>query len=459
MGSWIAEQRPVSRKRLLDNISPAGALPGVVVASPAREEPDYFYHWTRDAALVMQTLKRLMDVPGSDQERREYLRHLRDFATLTRVHQCTASPGEPKLLVNGLPYAGPWGRPQNDGPALRALALIDYAEGLLEADEAEFVEDVLYDGDAARRTAIKTDLDYVAAEWPAGGFDLWEEVCGHHFFTRMVQRRALVRGAALADRMRGQQDADRYRTHADALSAEIQTHWQADRGFITATLRRQHGIDYKSGLDSSVVLAVLCTAGDADPFFAPTDDRVLSTVLELKRAFRTIYSLNQGQPSPAGADLGTAIGRYPEDRYDGYRTERQGNPWFLATSALAEFHYQLAHDLLVDGMFRIGRPDQGYWQDLLGGHLPAPSLKIGAALAAGQPQFDRAIAEIRREGDRYLARVQHHTADDGSMSEQFNRENGFMQGADNLTWSHSAFLRAALARQASFANPATARGG
>lgn len=31
--------------------------------------------------------------------------------------------GEPKFMVNGLVYPFPWGRPQNDGPALRILSL------------------------------------------------------------------------------------------------------------------------------------------------------------------------------------------------------------------------------------------------------------------------------------------------------------------------------------------------
>jgi glucoamylase len=438
----IDEQRRTSLKRLLENVWPGNALPGVVIASPSRDDPDYFYHWTRDAALVMQTLKRLADVSGSADERREYLRHLRDFAMLTRVHQCTASPGEPKFLVHGLPYTGPWGRPQNDGPALRALALMDYAEILREDDEAAFVEDVLYDPDPRRRTAIKTDLDFVADEWPKYDCDLWEEVHGCHFFTRMAQRRALVRGAALADRMGDPQCAGRYRQQAADLCNAIEKHWQADRSFITATLERQGGIDYKSGLDSSVLLAVLYTADDADRFFPLTDGRVLSTVLELKRGFRAIYDLNHVEQALAGVELGTAIGRYPEDRYDGYATTGEGDPWFLTTSAFAEFHYRLAHDLAEQKELRIGGPDQAWWQDLLGTDFPG----AGATLCSGQPEFEHAIAAIRMEGDRHLARVLRHAADDGSMSEQFNRRTGLMQGAENLTWSHSAFLRAALAR-------------
>src|SRR5271167_858904 len=35
-------------------------------------------------------------------------------------------------------------------------------------------------------TVIKADLDYVATNWDSAGCDLWEEVYGFHFFTRLV---------------------------------------------------------------------------------------------------------------------------------------------------------------------------------------------------------------------------------------------------------------------------------
>jgi len=38
-------------------------------------------------------------------------------------------------------------------------------------------------------TVIKADLDYVATHWDAPTFDLWEEVNGTHFYTRLVTAR------------------------------------------------------------------------------------------------------------------------------------------------------------------------------------------------------------------------------------------------------------------------------
>lgn len=43
----------------------------------------------------------------------------------------TGGLGEPKFEVDGAAFTGSWGRPQRDGPALRATALIAYANWLI----------------------------------------------------------------------------------------------------------------------------------------------------------------------------------------------------------------------------------------------------------------------------------------------------------------------------------------
>jgi hypothetical protein len=55
------------------------------------------------------------------------------------------------------------------------------------------------DGRSLIAQVIKADLDFVAGNWRNQfGCDLWEEVRGTHFYTRLVQYRALVDGAAFA---------------------------------------------------------------------------------------------------------------------------------------------------------------------------------------------------------------------------------------------------------------------
>lgn len=78
--------------------------------------------------------------------------------------------------------AFPAGRPQRDGPALRAIALIGYAKWLIANDYKSTVSDIVW-------PIVRNDLNYVAQYWNNTGFDLWEEVNGSSFFTIINQYR------------------------------------------------------------------------------------------------------------------------------------------------------------------------------------------------------------------------------------------------------------------------------
>ena len=378
--SWLVEERPIALQRLLSNIHPAGTLPGTVVASPQRRDPDYFFHWTRDAGLVMDALIGWMETHPSAQIESK----VRDFISLSLRHQESAALtglGEPKFEVDGSPYMGPWGRPQNDGPALRAIALMRYARWLKAQGRA--IDSNLYEAQIPARSVIKRDLEYISHHWRRPGFDLWEEVEGDHFYTRMVQRRALVEGAVFAREMHDYGAAAWYAEQASQLSVAIQNHFDSARGLIIPTLNRTGGHDYKnSDLDVAVILGAL-HGFTGDGFLEYSDPRLALYAEKLVKAFQEIYPVNFN-----ASHLGAAIGRYPEDRYSG-TSSVGGNPWVLATLALAELHY------------RSGRP-------LL--------------------------------ADRFVERVKFHKNADGSLSEQIDRFTGFMTSAADLTWNYAAIL-------------------
>lgn len=70
---------------------------------------------------------------------------------------------------------------RRDGPALRALTLIPYANFLLDRghpSDLDYIRSFLYKKDQLRAegSVIKNDLEEVASTWWAEGFDLWEEV-------------------------------------------------------------------------------------------------------------------------------------------------------------------------------------------------------------------------------------------------------------------------------------------
>ena len=58
----------------------------------------------------------------------------------------------------GTRFNGAWGRPQRDGPALRAIALIEYSHWLLDQGEHNKVSEVIW-------PIIANDISYVGQYW------------------------------------------------------------------------------------------------------------------------------------------------------------------------------------------------------------------------------------------------------------------------------------------------------
>lgn len=421
---WLPQQEQISVKNLLRNISPAGASKGAVVASPSRHNPDYWFHWIRDAALVMDVIVDRFSKTSLPDQKAYFLDLLWDYTEFSRLNQMTPTPsggpGEPKFNVDGSPFVGPWGRPQNDGPALRAITLIRFARALITESKTEEIRRV--------SSIIKYDLEFVSHHWREACFDLWEEIKGHHFYTLINQYQALVDGSSYLALLGDTGASEWYLKQAEEIKTELNKFWDSERSVIISTRDRMGGIDYKkSNLDSSVLLGVL-HAGTTD-IFSVDDPKVQSTVLKLKQTFKTLYSINQSGPS------GVAIGRYPEDKYDGYTSSGEGNPWILITNGFAEYHYRLAHVYLQRKRIVVTPMNRGFFKDL------GFDLSIGV-INPSDRKFSNLIERIQSEGDEYLIRVKYHIDSDGQMSEQMNRWSGFLQGARDLTWSYASFLTA-----------------
>jgi glucoamylase len=432
-----------ARRSLFQNISPDDGHPGAVIASPSRHDPDYYYFWVRDGALVMNVVLSLGERTLDPEQRSTYRELLFDFVRFSRICQAVPSEhglGEPKFLVNGTVYTGEWGRPQNDGPALRAITLMRFADRLLDDGAGAHVMRDLYVADLPADSAIKADLEYLAHHWQRPNFDYWDEECATHFSTRMAQRCALHEGASLADRMNDPGAAISYRRQAALVGAELELHRDRDTGSIRTSIERVGGVDYKnSGLDTSVILGAL-HAEIPGQTFSVVDDNMLQTALRLRQEFGGLYEINIDKPGRPGV----AIGRYPEDRYDGHRTDSEGNPWFLTTLALAEYHYRVASTLRDRGEVTLSATNQPFFRALVG-EKQAADLPVGHRLRDGDDLFGVILSSLCREGDDFVRRALVH-AGSGSLSEQFHRTTGMMTGASDLTWSYASLISALLHR-------------
>jgi len=435
---WLEQQEGVAGRKMMENVSPKGTASGSVIASPSKQNPDYYYHWVRDGALVMSAVHTLSLRAPTPLDEKVYLGPLFDFIVFSRLNQLTptlAGLGEPKFHVDGRAYNDPWGRPQNDSPALRALTLIRFANQLLDDGKDAVVKKYLYDGSLPSASVIKVDLEYTTQSWIERSFDLWEEIRGYHFYTMMTQMAALIEGGKLATRMGDGGAAQYYLDQAKQIESFLLRFRDSKQRIITATLYRDAGADYKySGLDTSTLLAVLHTHSQG--LFAASNEWVLSTANAIEASFESIYPINTRIKS-----IATAIGRYPEDRYFG------GNPWFLTTHAFAEYYYVLIRELSAAGKIEITAMNEDFYRRLLRFSLNKINLTPGDVYLKGQPEYQEIMAKLFEKADAFMARSRMHTPTDGSMSEQFGRSNGFMLSARDLTWSYASFLTAKWARE------------
>ena len=220
-----------------------------------------------------------------------------------------------------------WARPQRDGPALRALTLINFIRAVNQT-HPELVTSQwvgkLYDPDLAANSIVKSDLEYVSHHWKDIGFDLWEEIQDLHFFTSLVQHKALVQGRDLALSLDDNGAASWYDRQQAELRRFIKTEfWDERNGHLKAYIHTP----YRSGLDCSIILGSI--HGGQRDLYPPWSDEVLASTQIFINQMQVLYPVNKQRPPHYPEDerlRGVGIGRYPEDIYDGVGSS-EGNPW------------------------------------------------------------------------------------------------------------------------------------
>lgn len=268
-----------------------------------------WYTWTRDSALVFKAIVERFTHSYDANLQTEITNYIIAQSKLSTVSNPSGSLsggaglGEPKFNVDGSAFTGAWGRPQRDGPALRAIAMIGYGKWLVANGYTSTASSLVW-------PLVRNDLAYVAQYWNQTGFDLWEEVSGSSFFTIASQHRALVEGSVLAAQL------GTTCTACDAIAPQVlcflQSFWSSSSGYTIANINVNNG---RSGKDANVVLGSIhnfdpSLGCDANTF-QPCSDRALASHKILVDSFRSIYTINSGIAAGAAA----AVGRYPEDSY------------------------------------------------------------------------------------------------------------------------------------------------
>lgn len=488
---------------------------GTVLASPSNGStigiingtlcayPDYYYMWQRDAALTMRSLLQALVgskigaeslVDPSSAAFSQFTAYARlaakQWAQQDPNTDCPPSlkycppKGEPKYYVNGSVYNQPWGRPQNDGPALLALVLVEYANIALEAGH-----DATWLATQGFLAPLKEALHFVQFYYMEGSIGPWENRYAQHFYVTAVQRRALAVGAVLAGQasMAGSNlasSASNYGLAANKSLLLVEKFWVPEEGIVRARLgdlydywpprcfRSQSNAtnsDPPCSVDIQVLLGSVYSMArgtDAAEFpsaLPPYDSRILATADMVVKSMAPFYVINQVDDEQGLP--GILIGRFPGDNYQGYAENGSasspnsptppvgplwGNPWYLTTNFLAELLYQVAI-AAAEGKLEVDELSQGFLSTAPGWAKPADERSTSdICLTAGA---NRACAEaLVAAGDGVLVRAKAHALPGLHLSEQIEGHYGhpFPPGAAvsaaDLSWSYSSVLDALAAR-------------
>ncbi len=427
---WIERQYRHSAAAMLRSVSPLQIvkarpgfaqtirpLRGSIVASPVPgsydPEPDYFFHWFRDSAIIVDALcmlfedralgidtlchfadfvrfslslqeldgRRLRDSPWREAVTADFRQYLRTEEDLAAAHG-DAVAGETRVNPDGTLDISKWPRPQNDGPASRAIALLRWrAAAPLDGSLGGDVDALL-----------RADLRYTLRHWRENCFDIWEEETGLHYYTLRAAATALADGADWFTSRGEIGEAQTCRADAGDILRILDGYWREDLQFYKSRVLESNAPSAKE-LDISVIFAAIHAGGDA-ACHSVRDPRMHATLARLEALFDAEYAINRNR----GAGRGPAMGRYAGDVY------YSGGAYYFSTLAAAEFCFRAA---------------------------------------AQSPLHESWLAR----GDAYLETVRAYTPPSGDLSEQFDQQTGVQRSAQQLAWSYAAFISCVRARR------------
>jgi glucoamylase len=122
-----------------------------------------FYTWTRDASLTITAIVEQFNAGDASLEAL-----IQSFVDSQAKLQTVDNPsgslsdgsglGEPKFNVDLSAFTDAWGRPQRDGPPLRASALIAYGNSLIDNGQVTLARSNIW-------PLVQNDLSYVGQYW------------------------------------------------------------------------------------------------------------------------------------------------------------------------------------------------------------------------------------------------------------------------------------------------------
>ncbi|KAF3906369.1 Glucoamylase [Dactylellina cionopaga] len=241
----------------------------------------------------------------------------------------------------------------------------------------------------------------------------------------MVQYRSMIEGAAFADSIGDTTSKSTYTAPQANMITTINSFWSSSKNYLIALINGG-----RSGIDCGTLLGSLRGGSYILP---PSNSKVLATLHGLISSFQSLYSINQ-----SANKVGWAIGRYPEDVYDGVGTS-QANPWFICTTTSAHIIYKALSEFADAGAITIDSTSLSLFKRF---NTTATAGTYSITSTAGKNLF----TGLFNYADTFLGVVKQYAKSTGNLSEQFSKDSGAQVGARDLTWSYEAILEAIKAR-------------
>jgi len=519
LSDWVNQQLEVAlEKRIVANISGfrqilSGSaldadhwgLPGAVIAAPSVEfDPtrinpgsgelgewqDYRGVWKRDSALTMRLIFRLMSHgPWKNRPDTFKISVIRNYVAFSEAEQGSqrmrtaldwGRGGDENLIIN--PYLEPlfdlskakvnafaqpnlrmWGEPQDDGPPLQIMALLDALQTLSQIS----IKNSLASNDLVPQIhrVIRRNLMFIMQTLPSTlkmerpYFERWEETKAQsHFAVLLEQRYALESLLVKYFAKTKEENFNKFFGYSKSditnLIKQIEKHIESyhiseEYPYILAhfNIDQNHGLvrDKRSNLDVQVLMASLETNKFTDDesrhYLSPSHPSMRATFYHLDRAFKEKYRINKDSWDPlTGEKLrGVAWGRYPEDQQ-----HFDGDPWFIATFTKVQFLLWDAIQSEMRGYIEVSTIDREYILEVSG--LREKELEIDPntskiIIANEDPRFERVLKGMIEKSKETFFRAMIHAGHEGELSEVFDQNSGFKRGIKNLTWSWVELLK------------------
>jgi len=348
--------------------------------------------------------------------------YIRPREEMAEIHG-EAVLGEARMAVDGRLDILQWSRPQNDGPALRALALMRYWRNESLRPHLPL---------AGMRELIDGDLDYTFKCWREPCYDIWEEHRRRHYHTQVVQYAALSDGAGWAQSVGDARRAENFSLAAREAAQVLDQYFDAAAGaYLTPLPDPLLKPTPTMRLDFAVLLGVVQAARPSG-IHSPADPKALATLLRHEDVFGRTYPINLNRPK----DCGVAQGRYDGDVYF------TGGAFYFSTLGAAEFYYRFAIAAASGEAIALSL----YNRDALAEMLGEEDWTLGEE--ALRPQFRAGLARaLIGRGDAVMNTVRRFAPESGELAEQFSQIDGAPTSALNLTWSYASFIIAVACRR------------